>query len=62
MKDPSLQLMLMKALEMVIGNRVDHKKAKALVEICKMMAHNVRAFQYEWGDAERLCRAKALRK
>ena len=57
----SLQVMLMKAMDMVVTNRVDYKKAKALVELCKLMAHNVRAYQYELLDAEKARRSKMLR-
>lgn len=56
----SLQVMLMKALDMVVTNRVDFKRAKAMVELCKLMAHNVRAYQYELQDAHR-ARSKALK-
>ena len=57
----SLQVMLMKAMDMVITNRVDYKRAKALVELCKLMAHNVRAYQYEVQDAEKERSKKMLR-
>src|SRR5438874_13517219 len=57
----SLQVMLMKAMDMVITNRVDYKRAKALVELCKLMAHNVRAYQYEVQDAEKALQQKKLR-
>src|SRR4051812_2267903 len=49
----SLQAMLMKVADMVITGRVDHRKAKSLVEICKLRAQNVRAFQRELRDAHR---------
>jgi hypothetical protein len=54
----SLQVMLMKAMDMVVTNRVDYKRAKSLVELCKLMAHNVRAYQCEVQDAEKAARKK----
>ena len=46
----SLQVMLMRAMDMLLNDGVDHKKAKCMVEVCKLMAINVRAYQYERGD------------
>src|SRR5438874_6876349 len=46
----SLQVMLMKAMDMIVTDGVDGKKINAMVELCKLMAQNVRAYQYERGD------------
>ena len=57
----SLQVMLMKAMELVVTNRIDFKRTKPLVEICKLMAHNVRWYQDEIRDTERRTQLKALK-
>jgi hypothetical protein len=46
----SLQVMLMKAMDMIVTDGVDPKKVNAMVELCKLMALNVRAYQFERGD------------
>jgi hypothetical protein len=52
----SLQVMLMKALEMVAAQRLDQKRVNAMVEICKMMCGNVRWYQHESQEADRVAR------
>ena len=54
----SLQVMLMKALEMVAAQKLDQKRVVAMVEICKMMANNVRWYQHESLEADRVARGR----
>ena len=46
----SLQVMLMKAMDMIVTDGVDPKKVTAMVDLCKLMAQNMRGYQYERGD------------
>lgn len=57
----SLQVMLMKALEMVAAQKLEQKRVTAMVEICKMMANNVRWYQHESQEADRVARARGLK-
>ncbi|MCU1312102.1 MAG: hypothetical protein JWO20_3227 [Candidatus Angelobacter sp.] len=49
----SLHRMLGAVLGMVVSGRVGYKSARSVVELCKMMQNNVRAYEEEVREVER---------